>query len=73
MMRKAKIEIEGMHCASCAANIERSLSKTTGINNAHVSLLLKKGACDVADNVKDEDIVNAVKRAGYKVRKINYE
>jgi Cu+-exporting ATPase len=72
-MRKAKIEIEGMHCASCASNIERSLSKTPGVSNAHVSLLLKKGSCDVADNVKDEDLANAVKRAGYKVKRISYE
>lgn len=72
-MKRAKIEIEGMHCASCASNIERSLSKTSGVSNARVSLLLKKGSCEIADNVKDEDLTNAVKRAGYKVRRISYE
>jgi Cu+-exporting ATPase len=72
-MKKAKIDIEGMHCASCASNIERSLLKTPGVSNARVSLLLKKGTCDVADNVKEEDLINAVKRAGYKVKKVIYE
>ncbi|MBS3081350.1 heavy-metal-associated domain-containing protein, partial [Candidatus Pacearchaeota archaeon] len=26
-MKKIKLTIEGMHCASCAGNIERSLKK----------------------------------------------
>ena len=72
-LRKAKIEIEGMHCASCASNIERSLSKVPGVNNARVMLLLKKGTCEIADTVKDADLTNAVKRAGYSVRRITYE
>jgi Cu+-exporting ATPase len=72
-MKKIKIDIEGMHCASCASNIERSLSKTSGVSNARVSLLLKKGNCEITDNVKEADIVNAIKRAGYKVKKVSYE
>ena len=72
-LRKAKIEIEGMHCASCASNIERSLSKVPGVSNARVMLLLKKGTCEIADNVKEADLANAVKRAGYKIRKVSYE
>lgn len=73
MTKKAKIDIEGMHCASCASNIEKSLSKVPGVSNARVMLLLKKGTCEVADSVKDEDLMNAVKRAGYKARRISYE
>ena len=72
-MKKVKLDIEGMHCASCASNIERSLSKTPGVSNAKVSLLLKKGNCEISDTVKEADLVNAVKRAGYKVKKVSYE
>jgi copper chaperone CopZ len=72
-MKKAKLTIHGMHCSSCAANIERSLNKTPGIKNATVSLLLKKATVEAEDSVKDEDFKTAVKRAGYEVKSIEYE
>ncbi|MHA1408925.1 MAG: heavy-metal-associated domain-containing protein, partial [Candidatus Odinarchaeia archaeon] len=36
-MKKIKLTIEGMHCASCANNIELSLNRLDGIQTAHVS------------------------------------
>ena len=72
-MKKAKIEIIGMHCASCASNIERSLKKTPGVKSANVSLLLKKATVECENNIKDEDLKSAVKRAGYEVKSIEYE
>ena len=72
-MKKVKLEISGMHCSSCASNIERSLSKVPGVRNARVSLLLKKGTAEIDDNVSEDEIRKAVARAGYKVNKINYE
>ncbi len=72
-MKKAKIEIQGMHCASCASNIEKSLSRVPGVKNPKVSLLLKKGTAEIEESVKEEDLKIAVKRAGYKVNKITYE
>ena len=72
-MKKAKITIQGMHCASCASNIERSLKKTPGVKSASVSLLLKKGTAECEDSVSDEDLKKAVARAGYKAVSIEYE
>jgi len=72
-MKKAKITIHGMHCASCASNVERSLKKIPGVKNASVSLLLKKGTVECEDSVKEEEIKLAVKRAGYNIKSINYE
>jgi len=69
-MRKVKITIEGMHCASCANNIEKSLKKVPGVKSAAVTLMLKKGIIECEDSVSDEDITKAVARAGYKVVKI---
>ncbi len=69
-MKKLKITIEGMHCSSCASNIERSLKKVAGIKEASVSLMLKKGTIEAEDNVTEEEIKKAVARAGYKVSKI---
>lgn len=69
-MKKLKVFIDGMHCASCASNVERSLKKILGVRNANISLLMKKGTIECDDNVKDEEIKHAVKRAGYTAREI---
>lgn len=71
-MKTVKIEIEGMHCASCASNIERSLSKVPGLKNPKVSLLLKKGSAEVSDSIKEEEIKQAVRRAGYNTKSISF-
>jgi Cu+-exporting ATPase len=69
-MKKLKLTIEGMHCASCGVNIERSLRKIHGVKNVGISMMLKKGNIEVEDFVSNEEIVNAVKKAGYKVSKV---
>ena len=66
-MKKLKLTIEGMHCASCASNIERSLKKVPGVNTVTISIMTKKGFVEVADNVQEEVVKQAVARAGYKV------
>ncbi len=69
-MKKLKLTIEGMHCASCASNIEKSLKKISGVNDARVSVMTKKGFVEAEDVVSDKDIEKAVSRAGYKLIKI---
>ena len=69
-MKKLKLIIDGMHCASCASNIEKSLRKVQGVKEVSVSLMLKKGTVEAEDFVKEEDIKKAVVRAGYKVERI---
>ena len=69
-MKKLKLSIEGMHCASCASNIERSLKNVSGVKEANVTLMLKKGIVILEDSVSDEELKKAVARAGYKVSKI---
>ena len=69
-MKKLKLIIEGMHCASCASNIEKSLKKVSGVKEASVSLMLKKGTVEAEDSVKEDELKKAVARAGYKVARI---
>lgn len=66
-MKKIKLTIEGMHCASCASNIERSLKKVKGVKKVSVSVMTKKGFVEAEDFVSKDEIKNAVSRAGYKV------
>jgi len=69
-MKKLKLTIEGMHCASCASNIEKSLKKVSGVKDASVSLMLKKGNVEAEDSVNVEDLKKAVAKVGYKVTKV---
>ena len=69
-MKKLKLTIQGMHCASCASNIEKSLKKVSGVKEASVSLMLKKGTVEADEKVSEEEIKKAVARAGYKVIKV---
>lgn len=69
-MKKVKISISGMHCASCASNIERSIRKISGVKSVSVNLLMKKGIIEAEDSVSDEELRKAVERTGYKVAAI---
>lgn len=69
-MRK-KLLIQGMHCASCAINIEKALKKVKGVNEVSVSALTNKAFVTAEDSMKDEEMKKAVASAGYKVVSIN--
>ncbi len=66
-MKKIKLKIEGMHCASCASNTEKSLKKIPGVKEANVSLMLKKGMIESEKEISDDELKKAVERAGYKL------
>jgi copper chaperone CopZ len=66
-MKKVKLSIEGMHCGSCAGNIERSIRKIEGINEVSVSSMTNKAIVEAEDSVSEEALTSAVKDAGYKV------
>lgn len=41
-MRKLTVFISGMHCASCAVNIEEVLKKTKGVLSASINFASQK-------------------------------
>jgi P-type Cu+ transporter len=66
-IRKTIIGIAGMHCASCAHNIEKQLAALPGVADARVNFAA--GAATVSfdpDAVTIEKIFQAVTDAGYK-------
>lgn len=67
--REEVLRIVGMHCATCAINIQRALQKV-GVERAEVSLATE-GARIVYDpeKVPPKAILEAVRRAGYDVYK----
>ena len=72
-MKKIKLTILGMHCGSCAGNIERSIKKVSGVKSVSVRMMTNSGVVEAEDSVSDEDLKKAVSRAGYKVLKFEKE
>lgn len=68
-MVKKTILIEGMHCASCSGNVEKSLKGIKGVNNVKVSLLFKKAEIE-GEQLNEEEIKKAVSKLGYRVSAI---
>jgi Cu+-exporting ATPase len=64
------LKIEGMHCASCVATIEKTLLSQDGVIKANVSLLDEKAVVEYsADAVTRTDLEKAVDSTGYRVRR----
>ena len=66
-MKKIKLSISGMHCGSCAGNIERGLKKIKGVKEVSVSALTNKAIVETEDSVDNEELKKVVARVGYKV------
>jgi len=67
MNNRIRIEIEGMHCSSCANLIERSLKKLPGVSQANVNFAAEKANIIYDEvQVKPQNLIEAIKKAGYK-------
>lgn len=63
---KKKYKIDGMTCSACQSHVEHAVNKLEGIEYCHVNLLAN--SMDVTFNesqLSDEEIKNAVVKAGY--------
>ncbi|MFH0711918.1 MAG: heavy metal translocating P-type ATPase [archaeon] len=67
MAKKIKLDIEGMHCASCSKIMTAELEKI-GARNVSVNPVSGKAFAEVGDGVSAEQIGKAVKDAGFKLR-----
>ena len=72
-MKKIKINVEGMHCTSCANILEKSLSKVKGIKEININVIMGKAFLETEDNVTEEEIRKAVKNPGYTPKEIEIE
>lgn len=65
-MKKELFNVMGMHCAGCAANVERSVKKMRGVSNVYVSIASKTMRLELDPKlVTVDDVVAAVRKAGY--------
>jgi copper chaperone CopZ len=65
-MAETTIKIEGMSCMHCVASVKKSLEGLSGVREANVEIGTAKVTYDEV-KVSREDLVSAIKKAGYKV------
>ncbi len=61
---KRSFVITGMSCAACSARVEKAVSALAGVENVSVNLLTNSMTLESAA-LSDEEIIKAVKNAGY--------
>ncbi len=59
------LNIQGMHCTSCAVKIENKLALVNGVSK--VSVNFATGKAVVHGEVKEEELKRAIEDLGYKV------
>lgn len=66
-LQKLQLPIIDMHCSSCAITIEKEVKKLPGIKSATVNYVTETAYVDYdVDKTNTDEIINAIKRAGYK-------
>ena len=63
---KKKFIVKGMSCASCVAHVEKAVKKLNDANDVNVSLLNNSLELETS-TLTDEEIMKAVKKAGFKI------
>jgi len=67
-MTQTTFKISGMHCASCAVNIESELGKISGVKKANVNYALASASVEHEASVMDHQLHETVKGLGYQVQ-----
>ncbi|MBM4400206.1 MAG: heavy-metal-associated domain-containing protein, partial [Candidatus Cloacimonetes bacterium] len=60
MKKSITIGIDGMHCASCSASVEKALVNTKGVISANVNLPLEEASIDFEDSIISPEKLNQV-------------
>ena len=68
-MKKIKIDVTGMHCASCSTLIDRALNKVDGVKSANVNLTTNKATIEYDKGKTNEAaLVSTIQNKGYGAR-----
>lgn len=66
MQKKITMGITGMSCASCAANIEKTLKATEGVTQAGLNFATEKATVEFDDDkISPQDIHAVIRKLGY--------
>lgn len=63
MTKIITLDIEGMHCNSCALLIEKSLKRVSGVQHANVNFSSSQALVKVDPSISQADLLKAVENA----------
>jgi Cu+-exporting ATPase len=66
-MKKINLKISGMHCASCAKNIEARVKKHPSVNSVNVNFATGQMFLEAEESVSENDFKIIVEKLGYKI------
>lgn len=70
-MKKINLNIEGMHCSSCAMNIDFDLEDLPGIKIAKTNYAKQKCEVEFEENrITTEEVLKQITKTGYKAKLI---
>ncbi|MFA6475681.1 MAG: heavy metal translocating P-type ATPase [Patescibacteria group bacterium] len=70
--QRINLSLTGMHCASCANIIERSLKKVPGVQQASVNFAAEKALVTYDEtSASKQQLIAAVAKAGYKAQEVD--
>ncbi len=58
---KSNYKIEGLDCANCAAELERTIGKIEGVKQVSINFMMQRMEIEYAENNKDEIIKKVIK------------
>lgn len=65
-MTKLKLKIDGMHCTSCAMNIDGELEDTEGVKESNTNYAKQVTEVEFDDaKINLQKIINIIKTVGY--------
>lgn len=64
-MKMITIPIRGMHCASCALTIEKSLHQVQGVSQASVNFAMERASVEASDDTSRKELEDAIRQSGY--------
>jgi len=71
-MTKKKFKITGMHCTSCAMNIDGELEDTEGVKEAKTNYAKQQTEVEFdQEKIKEEKIIEIIKKLEYDAVAVN--
>ena len=65
-MKKIILDITGMHCSSCAMNIDFDLEDLNGVKSAKTNFAKSQSEVEFEeDKISEEKIIEQIKKTGY--------
>lgn len=70
-MKKIKLKIEGMHCTSCAMNIDGELEDTEGVKNSNTNYVKQQTEVEFEEaKLDDAKVIQIIEKIGYQAHVI---